>query len=52
MEHESELERGEQENLNEFERLSQTANGEFEAEGEEVVLIRRKQVFSSFDDTS
>ena len=50
MEHESEHERGEQENLNEFERLSQTTNGEFVAEGEEVVLIRRKQVLSGFDD--
>ena len=50
MEHESEHERGEQENLNEFERLSQTANGEAEAEaeGEEVVLMRRKQVLSVF----
>ena len=48
LEHESEYERGEQENLNEFERLSQTANGEFEAEGEEVVLIRRRQVLSGF----
>ena len=43
-EHESEYERGERENLNEFARLSESANGELEAE--EVVLIRRRQVLS------
>merc|ERR1712107_738337 len=43
-EHGSEHGRGDRENLNEFARLSESANGEFEAEGEEVVLIRRRQV--------
>ena len=46
LEPESEYERGERENLNEFARLSESANGELEAEGEEVVLIRRRQVLS------
>ena len=48
MEHESEYERWERENLDKFARPSQKANGEFEAEEEEVVLIRRKQVLSGF----
>ena len=46
LKHESEHGRGERENLNEFARLSESANGELEAEGEEVVLIRRRQVLS------
>ena len=29
-----------------FARLSESANGELEAEGEEVVLIRRRQVLA------
>ena len=55
MEHESDYERGERANLTEFERLSQKAIGNFEVEGEEVVLKRRRQVlsgFDGFDDTS
>ena len=41
MEHESEQER-----VDKFARLSESANGEFEAEGEEVILTRRRQVLS------
>ena len=41
LEPESEPERGDK-----FARLSESANGELEAEGEEVVLIRRRQVLS------
>ena len=55
LEHESDYERGERANLTEFERLSQKAIGNFEVEGEEVVLKRRRQVlsgFDGFDDTS
>ena len=41
MEHESEHGRGDI-----FARLSESADSDFEAEGEEVVLMRRRQVFS------
>ena len=41
LEHESEQER-----VDKFARLSESANGEFEAEGEEVILTRRRQVLS------
>ena len=46
LEHESEHGRMELENLIEFARLLESADGEFEAEGEEVVLTRRRQVLS------